>query len=376
MNPTYDMDTFHDERLRLLWLPMDLTGKNQGVIPTAVATPVNLETGAELVLVYLHGNGEDIGCSLSLLLRLADTLNAVVFAPEYPGYGIASGQPSSDSIDATARAVTTAICSRLQVPPERLVVFGRSIGTGPAAELAAWLNSPSLGTGVRQPACMLLLHSPYTSLRDMARSIAGPAGGLMLQRWNTAEVLKSVGCPVLILHARMDDVIPYQQAQQLHAQRHLYGATCELHTQSDGADHNTFSVEADVIRPVRDFFCRNVKARTTSSHNPFDRERVAATCALMMRWGDITPPFSGCKIGLATSSSFQRAMSGVGAALMGSVALSAAAVSGSLAATGRATASEAIDKARPHLAPTHLASQERDATSKDESRSGDLISFD
>ena len=40
MNPTYDMDTFHDERLRLLWLPMDLTGKNQGVIPTAVATPV------------------------------------------------------------------------------------------------------------------------------------------------------------------------------------------------------------------------------------------------------------------------------------------------------------------------------------------------
>ena len=69
-------------------------------------------------------------------------------------------------------------------------------------------------------------------------------------------------------------------------------------------------------------------------------------------------------------------MSGVGAALMGSVALSAAAVSGSLAATGRATASETIDKARPHLAPTHLASQERDATSKDESRSGDLISFD
>ena len=46
----------------------------------------------------MHGNGEDIGCSLPLYERLAEECNAIVFAPEYfkkyPGYGLAPGQPS------------------------------------------------------------------------------------------------------------------------------------------------------------------------------------------------------------------------------------------------------------------------------------------
>ena len=249
---TYDVNGVwqHGPSLaELLWLPLDPT-KSDSKIPTAlVAPPYFLHPFSThkptLVIVYMHGNAEDIGCSLPLFERLAEECNAVVFVPEYPGYGLAPGQPSSESIDATGRAVVVALCSHLRVPPERIMVMGRSIGTGPAAALAGWLNTPSAQTGLRQPACMLVLHSPYTSLRDMARSIAGSVGGVILQRWNTAEMLKHVGCPVLILHAREDDVIPYQHAERLYAQRHLYGVECELYTQSDGSDHNRFNVAVE-----------------------------------------------------------------------------------------------------------------------------------
>ena len=90
------------------------------------------KTACDVVMIYFHGNGEDIGCCIETCSRLADALNAVVFVPEYPGYGASRGTPSSESIDAIARAVTTSICSQIQVPPSRIIIMGRSIGTGAA----------------------------------------------------------------------------------------------------------------------------------------------------------------------------------------------------------------------------------------------------
>ena len=263
-------------RAELLWLPLD-PAKTDSNIPTAfVAPPFAMSAGStwqpDLVIIYMHGNGEDIGCSLPLYERLAEECNAIVFAPEYPGYGLAPGQPSSESIDATGRAIAIALCSHLRTPPERVVVMGRSIGTGPAAALAAWFNSPSSQTGIRHPISMLLLHSPYTSLRDMARSMVGSVGGLILQRWHTAETLKHIGCPVLILHAREDDVIPYQYAERLYAHRQLYGVECELYTQSEGSDHNRFDMELDVVQPVKHFVARH--HQTTPGNIPLDAARL------------------------------------------------------------------------------------------------------
>ena len=279
-DPTYDADggwqCGPSLRSELLWLPLD-PAKPDSKIPTAFVAPHSvLQPGSTLkptvFIVYMHGNAEDIGCSLPLFERLAEECNAVVMVPEYPGYGLAPGQPSSESIDATGRAVAVAMCSHLRVPPERIVVMGRSVGTGPAAALAAWFNTPSAQTGTRQPACLLVLHSPYTSLRDMARSIVVTVGGAILQRWNTAETLKHVGCPVLILHAREDEVIPYQHAERLYAQRHLYGVACELFTQSDYSDHNNFNEDLDIVEPVKDFVRRH--GPDPSVNNPMDPARL------------------------------------------------------------------------------------------------------
>eukprot|EP00908_Phaeocystis_cordata_P017641 Transcript_28997.p1 GENE.Transcript_28997~~Transcript_28997.p1 ORF type:complete len:412 (-),score=30.37 Transcript_28997:256-1491(-) len=332
MEATYDPGGFGvqvpADSAHLVWLPfVDASGAEKKV-PTAVVLPCSSRSvsiwAPALVIVYFHGNAEDIACSMPLYLRLAQELNAVVFAPEYPGYGLASGQPSTESIDAVGRALAIALCSRLRIPPERIAVMGRSVGTGPATELAAWLNRPPSSAGGQRPACMLLLHSPYTSLRDMACAIAGPVGGLLLQRWNTEETLKCVGCPVLIMHARGDELIPYSQAQRLYNQRHLYGVV-DLFAQSEGADHNTFDCELDIVQPIKTFISHH--RCTTQVENPFSADRADGTLAILMGWTQ--PPADAEIRGAASKSKLDNAVGMLGSSLKGSCALSVGAVAGS-----------------------------------------------
>ena len=193
----------------------------------------------------------------------------------------------------------------------------------------------------RQPAAALILHSPYTSIRDMARSIVGAVGGLILQRWNTADNLKRAGCPILILHAPNDDVIPFRQGESLFNARHYYGAACELFTQSSGADHNTFDLASDVIQPSCEFVSRHciLSSLQCSSavSNPFSEDRVQATCATLRQLFKCPP---GVLRGRPPATLLQRVGRSLGNSMTSSAALSAAAVSGSLASSVRATAGD------------------------------------
>jgi hypothetical protein len=81
---------------------------------------------------------------------------------EYPGYGIYDGSPDANQILIDAESVYIYLTEILKIPEESIILFGRSIGTGPATYLASKKNP-----------CSLLLMSPFLSIRDIVKDKAG-----------------------------------------------------------------------------------------------------------------------------------------------------------------------------------------------------------
>lgn len=90
----------------------------------------------------------------------------------YPGYGMAEGMATEDTVDAAVHAAIRLATETLGTPADRLVFYGRSVGTGPAAAAAARLSAGEFG-----PPAALVLQSPFTSIQDFARDKAGLLAG-------------------------------------------------------------------------------------------------------------------------------------------------------------------------------------------------------
>jgi fermentation-respiration switch protein FrsA (DUF1100 family) len=125
-------------------------------------------------------------------------------------------------IDAAFAHLTTA----LGTPPERIIAYGRSVGTGPAVDLAA-----------RRPVGGLVVESGMTTAFRVLTRIPLLPG----DRFRNIDKIGRVRCPVLVMHGRVDDIVPLSHGQALWAaapepKRFLW---------MDGAGHNDFWLVAD-----------------------------------------------------------------------------------------------------------------------------------
>jgi fermentation-respiration switch protein FrsA (DUF1100 family) len=153
-------------------------------------------------VVFLHGNGEVIDDWPALASGLAGRGVGVLLV-EYPGYGRSAGRPSQGAITEVATAAYDSLAARADVDPHRIVAYGRSLGGGVAAQLAA-----------RRPVAALVLVSTFTSVRDFARDYLLP-GWLVRDPYDTATVLVDFPGPVLVVHGRLDAMIPYRHGEEL-----------------------------------------------------------------------------------------------------------------------------------------------------------------
>lgn len=154
---------------------------------------------ARHTLFYFHGNAEDLGDSLPLLRQLHSSGFAIL-AFDYRGYGRSAGQPAEKNVYADTLAVLAFAQSQLGVTPAQLIAVGRSVGSGPAVELAA--HSPIAG---------LVLLSPLASaFRVMTRVKLLP-----FDQFDNLAKAERVRCPALIFHGTADEVIPFVQGRKL-----------------------------------------------------------------------------------------------------------------------------------------------------------------
>lgn len=151
-------------------------------------------------LLYVHGNAEDLGDVRPMLERL-HSWGFSVFSYDYRGYGTSNGRPNEENAYQDADAAYTYLTQQLKIPPEQIILYGRSVGGGSATELAA-----------RHAVAGLILESTFTS----AFRVVVPFPLLPFDKFSNLDKLQKVDCPVLIMHGQADQTIPIQHGQTLY----------------------------------------------------------------------------------------------------------------------------------------------------------------
>lgn len=185
-----------------------------GIVPIQITTalgnseawfmsPYKRKKGEQRPLViFFHGNGEVI----DYLPEQAEgfrELGLGVLLVEYPGYGRATGKPSEKSITGTAVAAYDAVLKREEIDPERIIIFGRSLGGGAACALAA-----------RRPSAALILQSTFTSTRPFLRNFLVP-GFIARDPFDNDKIVSGYKRPILLLHGSSDTIVPVGHSRNL-----------------------------------------------------------------------------------------------------------------------------------------------------------------
>ena len=179
---------------------------SDGVRLLSWAMPVT--EGSGYWLLICHGNGGNISeAGRPYHYAGLRALGLSLFAFDYRGYGESEGAPSEDGLYRDADAAYRYLRDTLGVPPERIVVFGHSLGSAVAVELAG-----------RVPAAGLILDGALTSVVDRAQELFpyAPVRWIAASRYPSIERVGRLTLPKLFLHARADEVIPIAHGRRLY----------------------------------------------------------------------------------------------------------------------------------------------------------------
>jgi hypothetical protein len=162
-------------------------------------------------LLWFHGNAGNISHRLDNIKLLHHLADVQVFIFDYREYGKSQGRISREGTFKDAAAAYRYIAEERKIPANELVLFGRSLGTALAVDLA-----------VRLPCRALILESPFTNSSDMAKLFAP-----FMFDWRPKVPYDNIGkigqvrVPVLVVHGTQDEVIPVDMG------RRVYGAAPE-----------------------------------------------------------------------------------------------------------------------------------------------------
>jgi abhydrolase domain-containing protein 17 len=189
------------------------SGNGQQISALYLANP-----SAVFTLLVSHGNAEDLGDDRPWLEDLRRA-GFNVLAYDYQGYGTSQGKPGEKTAYQDESAAYDYLTLTLQTPPERIIILGRSVGSGPAVHLAA-----------RRPVAGLILQSPFLSAFRVITAI--PL--LPFDKFPNYREIVRVRCPLLIIHGTEDRVIGFWHGQKLFALAHEPKRFLAV----EGADHN------------------------------------------------------------------------------------------------------------------------------------------
>ena len=187
------------------------------------------------ILICFHGNADLSYWQLDWGREVSRRTGYAVFLAEYRGYMSLGGTPSYRTTKLDSQAAYDHLQKNLGADTARLAYYGHSLGSGVAAELAD-----------RHPPRALLLQSPFTSARAMARMIASPP---IVLAWNsvsrihfdTKHIVSRLDVPVFVAHGTRDRVVPVRMGREVHAAAKRKGELLIV----EGAGHNDIADVAE-----------------------------------------------------------------------------------------------------------------------------------
>ncbi|WP_425617126.1 alpha/beta hydrolase [Anatilimnocola sp. NA78] len=162
----------------------------------------------QAVMLYCHGNGENIAHNGDYLADVANQNQLNIFMFDYRGYGRSEGKPTEAGVLADGEAAQQWLAERARIPANQIVLMGRSLGGGVAVDLAA-----------RNGCRGLILQNTFTSMPDAAARMYpwAPIQLLMKNRYNSLEKITKYRGPLLQSHGDRDTLVPFDIGQKLHA---------------------------------------------------------------------------------------------------------------------------------------------------------------
>lgn len=184
-------------------------------IPGLWMRPAQYNPRSTFTLLFSHGNGTDLGEMLEFFVVLVRDMQVAVYAYDYSGYGAGTGETPHEAQvlqDATTawNKLTAPPPEGHGVSPDRIILYGQSIGSGPSTYLASreWASR----------AAALILHSPILS---GIRVLLPIERTLMVDPFPNIDWIQNVPIPTAVIHGRIDEIVPFAHGQQLHrASRH------------------------------------------------------------------------------------------------------------------------------------------------------------
>jgi uncharacterized protein len=198
---------FFHLRYEEVWLPVSV---GSGKVERVHGWWMKAKQPNAKVLLYLHGNGINIGANIAHANRFYQTGFSVLLI-DYRGYGRSDGIfPSEKCVYQDATAAWNYLVQQQKIPPSQIFLYGHSLGGAIAIDLA-----------VRHPdTAGLIVESSFTSIRDMVSYRKGfgifPIDLILTQRFESIKKLPQLKMPVLFLHGTADSTVPSFMSQKLY----------------------------------------------------------------------------------------------------------------------------------------------------------------
>jgi fermentation-respiration switch protein FrsA (DUF1100 family) len=161
---------------------------------------------AEFTVLFCHGNGGNIMHRLDSI-DFFHKMGVNCFIFDYRGYGQSGGKPSEEGTYKDAEGAYRWLTEEKKISGDQIIIFGRSLG----GSVAAYLAGSTTAGG-------LVVESTFTSYVDMGRKFYWymPVRLFARFKYETIEYIKQVGCPVLVIHSRDDDIVPFELGERLY----------------------------------------------------------------------------------------------------------------------------------------------------------------
>jgi fermentation-respiration switch protein FrsA (DUF1100 family) len=159
------------------------------------------------VVLFFHGNAGNISHRLDSIGTFHQ-LGLDTLIIDYRGYGQSTGKTSEQGTYLDAQAAWNYLVDERGIPADQIIIFGRSLG----GAIGAWL-------GAQNTPAALIIESSFSSGVDMARRLYPflPVRLITRLRYPVEEYASLLECPVLVVHSRDDEIIPFEMGQSIYA---------------------------------------------------------------------------------------------------------------------------------------------------------------
>ncbi|CAD8113856.1 unnamed protein product [Paramecium primaurelia] len=198
----------------------------------------------DIYLIYFHAKDEDINYAQQFIYEIQQSCKFNAILSEYPGYGIYQNVDVHDSIvEQDALQLFDHIQDKYKLKNNQIIVFGRSIGTGPAF----YINS------LRQCRAVIVLSS-FTSIKDIIKEKTFEwIANLIPSKFDNLQRVQHAKSPMLMIHGADDDIVDKQHTEILFANLPNKVKAKSVKRIRPDMTHNDYIFEHDIIAPIQLF---------------------------------------------------------------------------------------------------------------------------